>query len=156
MSIYEDSFQVKKPVAIHAVAKEERAKNCSAAQVFNAMKGVGTPNGSEQLELAGGGSLTRQDIENATRGIRSDLRSILPSTGFVKDVAEAEVILDENGWLYRQYNVTDTKGEKRWGLAFGHPERPEILKRRGHLTLFDSTHRLNRWNHNMFSFLVRE
>jgi len=156
MSIYEDSFQVKKPVAIHAVAKEERAKNCSAAQVFNAMKGVGTPNGSEQLELAGGGSLTRQDIENATRGIRSDLRSILPSTGFVKDVAEAEVILDENGWLYRQYNVTDAKGEKRWGLAFGHPERLEILKCRSHLTLFDSTHKLDRWKHNMFSSLVRD
>jgi len=155
MSIYEDSFQVKKPVAIHAVAKEERAKNYSAAQVFNAMKVVGTPNGSEQLELASGGSLTRQD-ENAARGVRSDLRSMLPNTGFAKDVAEAEVILDENGWLYRQYNVTDTKGEKQWGLAFGHPERPEILKRRGHLTLFDSTHRLNRWNHNMFSFLVRE
>jgi len=76
MSIYEDSFQVTKPVAIHAVAKEERAKNYSAAQVFNAMKGVGTPNGSEQLELAGGGSLTRQDVKNAARGVRSDLRSM--------------------------------------------------------------------------------
>jgi len=81
---------------------------------------------------------------------------MLPSTDFVKDVAEAEVILDENGWLYRQYNVTDAKGEKRWGLAFGHPERLEILKCRSHLTLFDSTHKLDRWKHNMFSFLVRD
>jgi len=81
---------------------------------------------------------------------------MLPSTDFVKDVAEAEVILDENGWLDRQHNVTDAKGGKRWGLAFGHPERLEILKRQGHLTLFDSTHKLDRWKHNMFSFLRDE
>jgi len=55
----EDSFQVKKPFVIDAVAKEERAKKYSVAQVFNAMKGVGTPNGSQQLELASGGLLTR-------------------------------------------------------------------------------------------------
>jgi hypothetical protein len=59
---------------------------------FNAMKGAGTLNGSEQLELAGGGSLTwlvdsqaavqltwtsllipqcRQDVKNAARDVRS-------------------------------------------------------------------------------------
>ena len=58
---------------------------------------------------------------------------MFPSTGFLQDVAEAEVVLDKNGWLHRQYTVTDTKGEKRWGLAFGHPERLEILTYRGHL-----------------------
>jgi hypothetical protein len=82
------------------------------------------------------------------------MRSMLTSTSFLQDVAEAEVILDRNGWLRRQYNVTDTKGEKRWGLAFGHLERLGILKRRGHLTLFDFTHKLNRWKYNMSSFLV--
>jgi hypothetical protein len=76
---------------------------------------VGTLNGFEQLELAGGGSLTwlvdsqaavqptwtsllipqcRQDVKNAAR-CSIYLRSMLPSTSFLKDVAEAEVILDK-------------------------------------------------------------
>ena len=52
----EDSFQVKRPITIFVVAKEERTRSYSAAQVLNTAKGV---NGSGQLELAGGGSLTR-------------------------------------------------------------------------------------------------
>ena len=38
------SFQVKKQVAILAVAEKEHAKNHSAPWVFDAIKGVGTPN----------------------------------------------------------------------------------------------------------------
>lgn len=55
----EDSFRIKIPKALQVIAKAERSKNYSAAQVFNAMRGIGTENGSNQLELAGGGSLTR-------------------------------------------------------------------------------------------------
>jgi hypothetical protein len=43
----------------------------------------------------------------------------------------------------------------RWGLVFAHTERVQWLKRRGHLTQFDATHKTNAWGHNLFSFLVR-
>ena len=41
------------------------------------------------------------------------------------------------------------------GVGFAHPTRLLILQRRGWFTQFDATHKLNRWGHNMFSFLVR-
>jgi hypothetical protein len=51
--------------------------------------------------------------------------------------------------------VEDAKAKQRWGLVFAEPTRLNILQRRGYLTQFDSTHKLNKWGHNMFSFLVR-
>lgn len=41
-------------------------------------------------------------------------------------------------------------------MMFRLPQRLEILKQRGHLTQFDSTHKTNKWAYNMFSFLVRD
>jgi hypothetical protein len=64
------------------VAKE-RAKNYSAAQVYNAMKGVGTPNGSEQLELAGSGSLTRL-VDSDSQARAADLDFIANSSGWTR------------------------------------------------------------------------
>jgi len=41
------------------------------------------------------------------------------------------------------------------GVGFVHPTRLLAPQRRCWLTQFDATHKLNRWGHNMFSFLVR-
>jgi len=41
------------------------------------------------------------------------------------------------------------------GVGFVHPTRLLAPQRRGWLTQFDATRKLNRWGHNMFSFLVR-
>ena len=52
--------------------------------------------------------------------------------------------------------MLDNRNQERWGLVFAKPSRLLILQRRGWFTQFDATHKLNCWNHNMFSFLVRD
>lgn len=58
--------------------------------------------------------------------------------------------------MFAEFDVLDAKKEQRWGLVFADPKRLQILQRRGYLTQFDSTHKMNKWKHNMFSFLVRD
>jgi hypothetical protein len=79
----------------------------------------------------------------------------LKSTSFRDDVLAAIQLLREKDWLHEEYTILDAKKMSRWGLVFAHPQRIAILKRRGYLTQFDSTHKTNTWGHNMFSFLVR-
>jgi len=50
------------------------------------------------------------------------------------------------GWLFEEFSVLDSEKELRWCMV-AHPSHQEILRRRGYLTQFDSTHK-------MFSFLV--
>ena len=38
-------------------------------------------------------------------------------------------------------------------MVFALPSRLEILRKRGYLT---QSHKMNKWKHNMFSFLVRD
>jgi hypothetical protein len=62
--------------------------------------------------------------------------------------------LGEKAWLHQEFQVLDSKSEQRWSLVFVHTKRIQRLKRRGHLTQFDATHKTNAWGHNLFSFLV--
>jgi len=57
------------------------------------------------------------------------------------------------GWLFEEFSVLDSEKELRWHMV-AHPLHLEILRRQGYLTQFDSTHKMNKWKHNMFSFLV--
>ena len=50
----------------------------------------------------------------------------------------------------------DSKQEQRWGLVFAKPARLDVLARHRWFTQFNATHKLNRWNHNIFSFVVRD
>jgi len=77
-------------------------------------------------------------------------------TDFRADIDEARVLLTSKGWLFEEFSVLDSEKEPRWGMVFAHPSRLEILRRRGYLTQFDSTHKMNKWKHNTFSFLVRD
>jgi hypothetical protein len=72
----------------------------------------------------------------------------LKTTLFREDVEVAIKLLGEK-------QVLDSKSEQRWGLVFAHLERVQLLKRRGHLTQFDATHKTDAWGHNLFSSLVR-
>jgi hypothetical protein len=57
----EESFRCKKPELLLSIARAEREKSYSSAQVFSALRKVETAEGSDRLELAGGASmLTRQ------------------------------------------------------------------------------------------------
>jgi len=55
----EESFQIKKPSILVNSIKAETAKNYSASQIFHALRGVGTFEGSARLGEIGGASLTR-------------------------------------------------------------------------------------------------
>ena len=84
------------------------------------------------------------------------MRPLLRGTDFDDDVKQARTLLSEERWLFEEFQVLDRKKEERWGLVFAHPTRLKILEERGYLTQFDSTHKVNKWRHNMFSFLVRD
>jgi len=101
-------------------------------------------------------TLNRQDIINVKRGIQSDNRFILNGTDFRTDIDEARVLLTSKGWLFEEFSVLGSEKELRWCMVFAHPSRLEILRRREYLTQFGSTHKMNKWKHNMFSFLVRD
>ena len=95
------------------------------------------------------------DIENLKCGTNTaDKRSLPRGLLFHDDVLHERSLLTEKGWLFEELQVVDTKQETRWGLVFAKPTSLLILQRRGWLTQFDATHKLNKWNYNMFSFLV--
>jgi hypothetical protein len=95
-------------------------------------------------------------VSNAKRGSRADERNLLHGVSFRQDVDEARSLLNSKGWLSAEFEVLDAKKEQRWGLVFAEPKRLQVLQERGYLTQFDSTHKMNKWKHNMFSFLVRD
>lgn len=78
------------------------------------------------------------------------------TTPFRQDVDEATKLLGENGWIFEECAVVDAEGVPRWGLCFAQPARVRVLKSRGYLTQFDSTHKMNAWGHSTYSFLVRD
>ncbi|KAF8418741.1 hypothetical protein EV426DRAFT_618294 [Tirmania nivea] len=144
----EESFRIKKPSILQGYLKSEAIKNYSAAQIYHAVRGAGTHEGSERL-----GEL---DIVNLKRGMKSsDLRTLPHGQRFQDDVLQVCSLLTERGWLFEELQIVDSKKEERWGLVFAHPTRLLVLQSRGWFTQFDATHKLNRWDHNMFSFLVR-
>ena len=99
----------------------------------------------------------RLDIENLKRATKTaDKRSLPRGLLFHNDVLQARSLLTEKGWLFEELEVVDAKQETRWGLVFAKPTSLLILQRRGWLTQFDATHKLNKWSHNMFLFLVRD
>ena len=152
----EESFRIKKPTILLEYLKSEAAKNYSTAQIYHAFRGAGTHKGSECLGELSGSSLKRQDITNLQYGMgTSDDRMLGRRKHFHNDILEACNLLIEQGWLFEQLQVVDSKKEERWGLVFAQPARLSTLARRGWFTQFDATHKPNHWNHNMFSFLVR-
>ena len=55
----EESFRIKKPSILVNAIKAEAAKGYSPSQIFYALRGAGTAEGSERLGAIGGSSLTR-------------------------------------------------------------------------------------------------
>lgn len=58
----EESFRVKKRSILLDYIAIEAAKNYSTAQIFHALRGAGTLEGSEKLVALGGSSLTKYDL----------------------------------------------------------------------------------------------
>ena len=190
----EESFQIRKPSILLGYIKSEVAKNYSPAQIYHALRGAGTHEGSKRLAELGGSSLKRsvlapahliflclslclacnvsglccvcliqltdleyrQDIVNLKRGMKSaDVQALPHGILFQDDILHARSLLTAREWLVEELQIVDNKNEQRWGMVFAHPTRLLTLQRRGWFTQFDATHKLNRWGHNMFSFLVR-
>lgn len=91
------------------------------------------------------------------RGIKAgDKRSLAYGKSFEEDIMDTRSLLTEKGWLFAELDITDSKKVWRWGLVFTNPARLLTLEWRGWFVQFDATYKLNRWSHNMFSFLVRD
>jgi len=55
----QESFRYKRPELLWSIARVEREKNYLSAQVYSALRGVGTTEGSNRFELAGGASINQ-------------------------------------------------------------------------------------------------
>ena len=151
-----ESFAIALPSHLKEIIYKEASKRYAAADIVNALRGSGTNDGTDRLIEAGGEFVTRKHILNAaTKLPRADERAMLRGTTFEEDVYLAQSILTDKKWLHQAFTIKDAQGVERWGMVFALPQRLELLKRRGYLTQFDSTHKCNKWEFNMFSFLVR-
>ena len=66
-----ESFRVKKPTILLNYIAIEASKNYFPAQIFYTICGSRTVEGSEWLTAIGGSSLTRQDIGNIKRSMKT-------------------------------------------------------------------------------------
>lgn len=64
--------------------------------------------------------------------------------------------LSSMGYIWEKISATDSQEKSTAGLFFAYLPRLEILAQRGYLTLFDSTHKLNFYSYNLFSFTCRD
>ncbi|RPB26073.1 hypothetical protein L211DRAFT_866481 [Terfezia boudieri ATCC MYA-4762] len=79
-------------------------------QIYHAVRGAGTHEGSERLEELGGSSLKRQDIVIQKRGTKSsDLRSLPHGKLFQDDVLQAYELLTEREWLFEELQIIDKR-----------------------------------------------
>jgi hypothetical protein len=101
-------------------------------------------------------SVIRQDVVNMSIGMHSDQRRPPRNYDLESDIEQTISFFTEKAWLHCQFTAKDPNGMERWGLVFADPNHMKILAKRGHLTLCDSTHKLNKWtdNLNMFSFHI--
>lgn len=64
-------------------------------------------------------------------------------------------LLKENYFCETIYTPSTNSTALTRGLVFAHPSRLSVLSKRGYLTLFDSTHKVNVHGYNLFTFLCR-
>ncbi|KAF8416903.1 hypothetical protein BGX38DRAFT_1335203 [Terfezia claveryi] len=111
----EESFRIKKPSILVGYIKSKAVKNYSASQIYHAIRGAGTHEGTERLKELGGSSLKTKDIMNLKRGLGSaDLRALLHGKLFEDDILHACSLLKERGWLFEQLHVVDSKWQPRY------------------------------------------
>ncbi|KAF8414676.1 hypothetical protein EV426DRAFT_671625 [Tirmania nivea] len=104
----EESFCIKKPSILQGYLKSEAIKNYSAAQIYHAVRGASTHEGSEWLGKLGGSSLKQQDIVNLKREMKSsDLRTLPHGQQFQDDILQACSLLMERGWLFEELQIVD-------------------------------------------------
>ena len=92
---------------------------------------------------------------------QSDVRRLEHGSSLETDWEKATTFLTSNRYLWETITGTITtqtakKGQDQKELVFAHPEGLEVLANHGYLTLFDSSHKLNVFNYNLFSFICRD
>lgn len=102
--------------------------------------------------------LNRKDCANIGQQFRTgilDVRKFMPSHTLSEDWERATAFLLEKGYFCETIQTTGQTSETTHALVFAHPNRLNILASRGFLTLFDSTHKFNIHNYNLFTFMCR-
>ena len=107
----EESFRIKKPSILLNCITVEASKNYSAANIFHALRGAGTVEGTERLEASS--SLTRHAIGNLKRSIKTADKRLLPrGTTFEDDISQARKLLIEKDWKFAELKVADSKKDE--------------------------------------------
>lgn len=85
-----------------------------------------------------------------------DIRKPAFGTTIYEDWDAATSFLLEKGYFCETIVAENAKSTTTKGLVFAHPQRLKILTQRGYLTIFDSTHKMNLHNYNLFTFMCRD
>ena len=92
-------------------------------------------------------------VENECRKVQSSKTAELRGNNdFYLDLREATCYLESNGFRTETFSVDGDMGGR--GICFWHKDN--IIRKRGHLTLLDSTFNVNRHEFYLFSLLVRD
>ena len=98
-------------------------------------------------------------MNNIARAIKTgmtDIHRLAHGMSFQEDWNAATSYLSCMGYIWDKISARDPQNKSTAGLVFAYPARLEILAQRGYLTLFDSTHKLNCYVYNLFSFTCRD
>ncbi|KAG0634360.1 hypothetical protein HOY80DRAFT_1005215 [Tuber brumale] len=160
------SWKEKTSTFLREIILRELEKGYSLAIVLKELKGSGHDGGRSLFNSIGGEFLDIKRVGNIKRVLgkeykQNDVRKLEHGSSLESDWEKATTFLSDNSYLWETITATITtqsakKDLNQRGLVFAHPERLEILANCGYLTLFDSSHKLNFFNYNLFSFLYRD
>jgi hypothetical protein len=157
----DESDAYKRNSAILAHLQADITKGYAPAAVIGSIRGYGQSEVMNRLIAAGGTYLTRQDAINSGACWRSANPNALFASPDAKDhvkvqCQEAFEKLNSLNWFSDPIQATSLDGNLGWGIVFADPARLKRLKRFGHLTLMDSTHKTNQLEWKLFTLMVRD
>lgn len=143
------------------------------AEIYAALTGAAyMQDGRTQLNDAGGKYISREEIKGwavAFRRKHPDLRVQGHNEDPQEQLRAAELFLDKNSWEWQRIECEKDDSSKKSlkrkapgdtpmsiGIVFGQLHRLDTLRKRGRLTLLDSTHKTNFLGWYLYTFMCRD
>ena len=157
----DDSDMFKLNDAVKNAVFAELAKGYSAKDVANAFLSKGREGAYGRLEVAGGKHLSRRLIQSWKQSMKDSEHSIAnprrsrPNDTWENELHQAQDHCFLGGLRSRVFISKNQAGEEVPGIVWAKESRLRILALRGYLTLFDSTHKTNKEEWKLFTWMVR-
>lgn len=97
-----------------------------------------------------------KDIANLSGQFKlciTDIRKLPSDVSFVEDWDMATKFLTEKGYFQKTIYAIGVKSTSTQGRIFAHPQCLQTLSQQGYLTIFNSIHKLNVQQFNLFTFI---